>query len=145
MVGMKIMFVFGKNTLNREIIFCCFRELLCRYLALVHCRLMTVVSILSFSFKKKNGATKSTNSPRGETSNHCTAGFGVCSKSWSMLTDMSQNILRIIIFYSGTKGTCLLISIGRSIMRYLIIPMSILIKKKWSTLIQSITNAGMVP
>ena len=52
MVGMKIVFVFGQSTMNREIIFCCFRELLCRHLALVHCRLMTMVSILSFSFKK---------------------------------------------------------------------------------------------
>lgn len=67
MTGMKIVFVFGPSILNRESIFCCLKELLCRHLVLVRCCLTTMVLILLFSLKKKkNGTKKSTNSPERE-------------------------------------------------------------------------------
>ena len=46
----KIVFVFGQSILNRENIFNYLIELHCRPLVLVCCLLMTVVSILFFSF-----------------------------------------------------------------------------------------------
>ena len=53
MAGMKKMFAFGQSIENKENIFYCLRALLCRHLALLRCHLMTVVLILSSSFKKK--------------------------------------------------------------------------------------------
>ena len=53
MAGMKKMFAFGQSIENRENIFYCLRALLCRHLALLRCHLLTVVLVVSSSFKKK--------------------------------------------------------------------------------------------
>lgn len=76
MTGMKIVFVFGSSILNRESIFCCLKELLCRHLVLVRCCLTTMVLILH-----KNDTKKSTNSPARETSYCCSINFGLDTES----------------------------------------------------------------
>ena len=50
MAGMKIVYVFGQSIVNRENIFYCLKELLCRHLVLLHH--LTVALILFFNFKK---------------------------------------------------------------------------------------------
>ena len=50
MAGMKTVYVFGQSIVNRENLFYCLKELLCRHLVLLHH--LTVALILFFNFKK---------------------------------------------------------------------------------------------
>lgn len=67
MAGMKIVFIFGRSILNRQNIFYYSRELHCRHLVIVLCPL-TIWYWYCFLVKlRKNGTSKSTNSPTWET------------------------------------------------------------------------------